>query len=191
MPWKNPNKILVQPHLHFKPVSFLILSLRIWINNFRSHILEIVYFNLTECIGDRYRQSKCKRWWSTFKPVILLPFGRDNESTCRQAFEFQQPFQSASSKEQIYNRIMGSSLRRFVEYQKVSLALSPPSSTVWFGMVWHTIICISIVRSCELYQNNRSIPSYFLAPFRWGTNTLIWYQKGGATHITAPCPANI
>ncbi len=52
-------------------------------------------------------------------------------------------------------------------------SLFPTSRTSWLGTVQHEIICIFIVKSCGWHQNNRSVPFYFLATFRWVTNTLI------------------
>ncbi len=43
----------------------------------------------------------------------------------------------------------------------------PTSRTVQFAR--HAFICISTVRSCGLYQNNRSVASCLLAPSCWGT----------------------
>ncbi len=55
--------------------------------------------------------------------------------------------------------------------------------SVRYGMASnYTLHCQNFSKK---YQNNHSIPSYFLAPFCWGSNSLLWYQKGGARHTAA------
>ncbi len=41
--------------------------------------------------------------------------------------------------------------------------------TVQYGTVKYAIMFVSIVRSCEWYQNSEPYRTTFLVPFRWGT----------------------
>ncbi len=45
----------------------------------------------------------------------------------------------------------------------------PLSGTVRYSTVQYAIMSISIVRSCEWYQNSEPYRTTFLVPFRWGT----------------------
>ncbi len=57
-----------------------------------------------------------------------------------------------------------------------------PRSTEWYvqdSTVRYAITSISIVRSCEWYQNSELYRTTFLGHFYWG-NTVVRYIKGGA-----------
>ncbi len=45
----------------------------------------------------------------------------------------------------------------------------PLSGTVRYSTVRYAIMSVSIVRSCEWYQNSEPYRTTFLVPFRWGT----------------------
>ncbi len=59
-----------------------------------------------------------------------------------------------------------------------------PSGTVQYTTVRYAIMSVSIVRSCEWYQNSEPYRTTFLVPFCWGTEHSKGYQKGGAKGLT-------
>ncbi len=54
-------------------------------------------------------------------------------------------------------------------HNKDSYGSFPLSGTVLYSTIWYAIMSVSIVRSCEWYQNSEPHRKKFLVPFRWGT----------------------